>query len=472
MQSRITERVRTMEATVLDLFAGAGGMALGFRAAGAQCIGAIEFDQAAADSFSQAFADESPVVLGGPDAGDVNKVPVRALLERLPQKPQVVVGGPPCQGFSRIGRAKQASLLAEDTRVRQGGVRDPGRNLLYQYFLAVVREARPLAFVMENVPGMREHLGNDFARKIAREAHYIGYNVRYFLLDAADYGVPQRRLRLFFVGLRSDLGHDAVPSPPVRTHLAASGLPGSSLPDDPWLVAGPDIPTVADPQPLVTVRDALGDLPRLKGHLGPDGVPPVERSMPLRGEPSRYVRSLRSWPRLVAPDSVSGHWYRFTARDFPIFERMAQGDCYPEALEIANRLFREELRGLPDPPTAGTAAWEKLRSRFVPPYRNDAFHDKWKKLIADEPSWTLTAHLSKDTYSHIHYDSRQARTITVREAARLQSFPDAIEFAGNFGDQFRQIGNAVPPLLARALADQLLGQLERLLTATLEPLSA
>ena len=96
------------------------------------------------------------------------------------------------------------------------------------------------------------------------------------------------------------------------------------------------------------------------------------------------------------------------------------------------------------------------------PYRNDAFHDKWRKFVATEPSWTVTAHLSRDTYSHIHYDSRQARTITIREAARLQSFPDAIEFQGNFGDQYRQIGNAVPPLLSRAIATNLLTQLDEL----------
>ena len=448
--------------SVLDLFAGAGGMALGFKAAGAQCIGAIELDQAAADSFARTFAADQPVVLGGPEAGDVNNVPVTTLLDNLPRLPDIVVGGPPCQGFSRIGRAKQASLLADDARVRHGGVSDPGRNLLYQYFLAVVREARPLAFVMENVPGMREHLGNDFARKIASEAHYIGYNVRYFLLDAANYGVPQRRSRLFFVGLRSDLGHDAIPEPPAQTHSGNSALLGSSLPDDHRLVAGPDLPRVRDPQPVVTVRDAIGDLPRLKGHLGPRGAPVVDVPMPLRGPPSPYVKRLRDWPSVETPKLVTGHWYRFTRRDFPIFEQMAQGDCYPQALEIAHRIFREELSRRPDRPVTGSPEWEAIKAEIVPPYRNDAFHDKWKKLVADEPSWTLTAHLSKDTYSHIHYDSRQARMITVREAARLQSFPDGIEFAGNFGEQFRQIGNAVPPLVARALAERLLGQLSAL----------
>ena len=124
------------------------------------------------------------------------------------------------------------------------------------------------------------------------------------------------------------------------------------------------------------------------------------------------------------------------------------------AAEVAARESRGELV-TPD-------VLEALQKKFVPPYRNDAFADKWHKLLVDEPAWTVTAHLRKDTYSHIHYDSSQARTITVREAARLQSFPDAFRFSGSHGDGFRQIGNAVPPLLARAIATTLFSQLRAL----------
>lgn len=228
------------------------------------------------------------------------------------------------------------------------------------------------------------------------------------------------------------------------------------------MIRDSDIPVAAELRPLVSVREAIGDLPRLKSHLGDPPVPPRDRRLPLRGEPSDYVRQLRSWPGLDPSDTVAGNWYRFTPRDFPIFRLMAQGDCYPEALEIAHSLLRGYLKSLPSAPTPGTSEYEEVRSSHVPPYRNDAFHDKWRKLIADQPSWTLTAHLSKDTYSHIHYDSRQARTISVREAARLQSFPDGVEFEGNHGDQYRQIGNAVPPLLARAIAEGLFEQLKEL----------
>ena len=452
-----------MAAKILDLFSGAGGMALGFAAAGGKCIGAIEFDQAAAETFRQTFLDDDNLVVrGGPHEGDVNHVPVPDLLDALPCKPTVVVGGPPCQGFSRIGRAKQASLLGEEERVRTGGVTDPGRNLLYQYFLAVVRHAQPAAFVMENVPGMREHLGNDFARRIAREAHYLSYNVRYFLLNAAHFGVPQHRWRLFFIGIRSDLGHDAIPRPPKQTHMHGEGPKATSLPEDPWMIDGHDLPIVPEPEPLVTVREAIGDLPRLKSHLEDPAKRPSDEPLPLRGVPSPYVETLRSWPGLETREEVSGNWYRFTPRDFPIFRLMAQGDTYPEALGIAHSLLRQRLREMVDPPRPGTAEWDELVASHVPPYRNDAFHDKWRKLIANQPSWTLTAHLSKDTYSHIHYDSRQARTISVREAARLQSFPDGMGFVGNFGEQYRQIGNAVPPLLARAIASELFEQLTQL----------
>jgi DNA (cytosine-5)-methyltransferase 1 len=465
-----------LKPTVLDLFSGAGGMALGFRAAGAQCIGAVEWNEPAAKTFESLFGDEGARVFGGSERGDVNQLPVDDLLGALSTSPDIVVGGPPCQGFSRIGRAKQASLLGAEARIVQGGVTDPGRNQLYQYFLAVVRRARPKAFVMENVPGMREHLGTDFAKRISREASYSGYHVRYFLLNAAEYGVPQLRWRLFFVGIRNDFGVHAIPRPPPRTHSLVRGASlgsvpdGSSLPEDRWMIAGADLPQATQLQPAACVRDALGDLPRLRGHL--QGVEPGEQRRASRGPLSDYANGLRHWPGLPTVEDTSGHWYRYTGcthrdatkggRDFPIFRDMAQGDRYPEALGIAHRRFREALGGLASRPLPGSDEWEDLKSRFVPPYRNDAFHDKWRKLVADEPSWTVTAHLSKDTYSHIHYDSRQARTVTIREAARLQSFPDAVDFHGNFGSQFRQIGNAVPPLLARAIATELLAQLQEL----------
>ncbi|MGN6569216.1 MAG: DNA cytosine methyltransferase, partial [Flavipsychrobacter sp.] len=99
-----------------------------------------------------------------------------------------------------------------------------------------------------------------------------------------------------------------------------------------------------------------------------------------------------------------------------------------------------------------SAKWKKIKATIVPPYADNKFPNKWRKMEADRPARTLLAHLGKDGYSHIHYDSNQARTISVREAARLQSFPDGFVFAGTMNPAFRQIGNAVPPLLAKAIA--------------------
>jgi DNA (cytosine-5)-methyltransferase 1 len=128
---------------------------------------------------------------------------------------------------------------------------------------------------------------------------------------------------------------------------------------------------------------------------------------------------------------------------------MRPGDCYPQAVEIAERLLAN---------ARSSGRNFVSRDEYVPPYRLDGFDEKWRMLDPEEPSWTVTAHLSKDCYSHIHYDVRQSRTITIREAARLQSFPDSFLLSGSMGDRFRQIGNAVPPLLAFALAEHLLAR--------------
>lgn len=460
MASQLGLDFRNNDFTVLDLFSGAGGMALGFEAAGARGIAAVEIDHAAAATFGNMFPDT--IVLGGPERGDLSRWEPANLLDEV-GRPDLVVGGPPCQGFSRIGRAKLRSLDAE-AHARKAGYTE--RNDLYQVFRDVVREAEPLAFVMENVPAMRELGGVDVAYRVARELATCGYNVRYFLLNSAWYGVPQQRWRLFFVGFKSELGMRAVPEAPVRTHVCQPDLPeGVTIPDDPWMVWGGDIPTDPEARAALGCWEALQDLPRRTGHL--DGESPSECSLPLQHEPMPWVqRHMRNWPGRPATGPVGGNWYRSTPRDYPIFREMAHGDRYPEALSIAHRLYHSRLGALRESgkaPRPGTKALEQLRASMLPPYRNDAFDDKWRKLIPDQPAWTVTAHLARDGYSHIHYSSAQARTLTVREAARLQSFPDSFEFSGNFGDAFRQIGNAVPPLLARAVAEQVLTQLASLL---------
>ncbi len=446
---------------VLDLFSGAGGMALGFEAAGARCIGALEKDASAARTFAQMFAHSQPVVMGGPLEGDAHRLTARQMADRLQEVPDIIVGGPPCQGFSRAGRAKNKSLEGVELLHPKFSTRDPERNDLYRTVLDAVRFFSPLAFVIENVPGIREQYGVDRAAGIRREGVALGYNVRCFLLNAAWYGVPQHRWRLFIVGLRRDLGAKAIPQPPPRTHGDHCRLPeGMSIPREDWMVWGEGVPRQQGThhQAFTSVHEALHDLPRLKGHL--KGIKPIEQPLPYNREPSAWATLMKAWPGKEATNVVSGNIYRFTPRDFPIFKRMAFGDKYPQALLIAHEIFRDKLQKQGQVLEPGSVAWQALRAETIPPYRNDAFAEKWRKFDPDMPSWTVTAHLCRDTYSHIHYHSAQARTVTVREAARLQSFPDGFLFPPNMGDAFRQIGNAVPPFLGRAIALQLLKQID------------
>jgi len=158
------------------------------------------------------------------------------------------------------------------------------------------------------------------------------------------------------------------------------------------------------------------------------------------------------------------HVIRYLPRDYPIFARMNPGDQYPEAYQHAVAMFEEHLTRLAKQGVkikAGSEQYEEIRASIVPPYDVGKFPNKWRKIWRDQPARTLMAHLGKDSYSHIHYDSRQARTISVREAARLQSFPDGFVFCGTMNPAFRQIGNAVPPLLAKAIASHMMKTLKQ-----------
>jgi len=382
------------------------------------------------------------------------------------ETPDIVIGGPPCQAFSRLGRAKLNSLSDD-------GFKGDPRNVLYRRFLNAVDYWRPRAVVMENVPGMLSVGSVNYADVVCGELAAIGYRTGYALLNAVWYGVPQFRERLFFIGLRADLG--LFPAPPPTTHH--TNLPDGYSPAlkqvSPSLPFGPpwdrelgQLAVATDGvAPAVTVQEAIGDLPILLDHLA------GERSQRGDFRQARsyttppdfpYASLMRNWPGFEPPTNVIDHAVRRTPRDYETFRRMRPGDRFPEAVAIARAIrdeYREGLRAGSQAPEPGTPEWEELEERFIPPYDEHDFPDKWRKLIPARPSWTVPAHLAKDSYSHIHYDSIQARMISVREAARLQSFPDAFRFAGNMGDCFRQIGNAVPPILATAIARRLREQL-------------
>lgn len=442
----------------IDLFCGAGGFSLGFQAAGAKVIAALDQDETAAETFRRNFAllqpNSAPRVLSG-DEGNIEDVDLSGLCSG--DGIDVLVGGPPCQGFSRVGRGKLDSLSEE-------GYAGDARNELYRRFLLAAELWRPKAVVMENVPGMLSVEGRSVADEVATDLIARGYRTGYAVLNAAWYGVPQYRDRLFFVGYDARLGIQ--PSVPPTTHRTSMPL-GYASPAAELFLPFSDVHhelhvDAAEALPLTTVSDALDDLPPVLDHLTEERRPrgDFRRRVKYRHRPrTPYSRLMRSWRPFPASRGVDDHAVRRTPRDYETFRRMKHGDRYAEALAIARERLTSELAALRTrgaAPAPGSPEYSELERRFVPPYPAHMFKDKWRKLIPGQPSWTVPAHLAKDAYSHIHHDSSQARAISVREAARLQSFPDSFRFVGNMGDCFRQIGNAVPPLLAWHVAAHVL----------------
>jgi DNA (cytosine-5)-methyltransferase 1 len=449
---------------VLDLFSGCGGLSLGFQRAGFAILAGLDSDPQASASRARNFHAGCPRHALPQDLTDLEVTPENVFaglgLGRPDESVDVVVGGPPCQAFARIGRAKLREIAGDP----EAFLKDP-RADLHERWVAWVRELKPLVVLVENIPDVLNAGGRNIAEEIAVDLEVLGFVSRYTLLNAVHYGVPQTRERMFLIGLRREL--DATPAFPDPTHsydvprgyeqirrAASRALRHDDLFRSLYWQEPPEA-TDGLRQP-VTAKQAIGDLPPITSLR--DGTlrgGPRRFDAPCgyrQGGPSGYARDMRSWPGFEAPaDGPCDHVIRYLPRDWRTFERMRPGDEYPEAHEIAEMRFREELKARRE---AGervrkrSRAWEDLRRRIVPPYRVDGFPNKWWKLYSDRPSRTLMAHLGKDSYSHIHFDDHQARTISVREAARLQSFPDGFVFAGSMNAAFRQIGNAVPPLLA------------------------
>jgi DNA (cytosine-5)-methyltransferase 1 len=312
------------------------------------------------------------------------------------EKIRVVVGGPPCQGFSMIGHRVRG--LNKSVRFR-----DDPRNKLYKEFLIFVSKARPDFFVMENVHGLFSAAHGRYKKEILEDFSQ-DYAVRAIVLDAADFGIPQYRKRIFIIGAR--IRPEGVTEAEMRV---------SRITDD-LLNQG------TSHTPQISVREAIGDLPFLRNGAGRD-FESYQRG-PLE---STYSRFMRNGQRVL---------FNHRARpnnddDVAIYGELRPGET------IAQLISRQP----------------EMRRHFK--YRNDVFKDKYKKQIYDGPSSTIVAHLSKDGHMFVHPDGRQRRTLTVREAARLQSFPDDYFFCGSRGSQFQQVGNAVPPLLAKAIAQEI-----------------
>lgn len=465
---------------VLDLFSGCGGISLGFQAAGYEIVAAIENDPDAARSHGLNFhhgEDRHSI------PRDITATSAEGLVNALGLGPassafDVIVGGPPCQAFARVGRSKLREIAEHPEAFRH----DP-RARLYIEYLGYVEACAPLAVVIENVPDMLNHGGHNLAAEIGEILAGKGYVVRYTLLNAAFYGVPQMRERMILIAIREEIADDVeLPSPTHWIDLP-SGYQGSravalklEIGSDLMFGKAARSAYKAAPEPddrlpaAITTEEAIGDLPEIlarellaAGQLR-RGTRRLDVMLPYGGHNRQndYVKAMRSWPGFEGSAHLRDHVIRYLPRDYRIFAGLRPGDQYPEAHRHALTLFEAELERLEAEgrrPVDGSKEWDALKAAFVPPYDAGKFPNKWRKMEAGTPARTLLAHLGKDGYSHIHYDSRQARPISVREAARLQSFPDGFRFAGTMNPAFRQIGNAVPPLLARAVAQTLRRQL-------------
>lgn len=458
---------------VLDLFAGCGGLSLGFQAAGYALQAAVEFDPDAARSHGLNFHGGHPKHSRARDIITTHPEELVAELELGPvaDAVDVIVGGPPCQAFARVGRPKLREIDAHPQAFRH----DP-RARLYQEYLRYVDAFQPLAVLVENVPDVLNHGGQNIAEEICEVLEDKGYVCGYTLLNAAFFGVPQMRERMFLVAYRREIA-DRVSFPePSNWLVLPPGYEGSRAVAlkvlNGHLEEAHDYhePPIASPKlpPAVTAEQALGDLPSIyaRDQLAAGdlrrGARRFDQNVPYDGRRkiSAYARLLRSWPGFEAPEKgLRDHVIRYLPRDYELFARLNPGDQYPQAWQHAMNMLAEkiaELRRKGKVVREGSAEYERLRDAIVPPYDATKFPNKWRKMWRDQPARTLMAHLGKDSYSHIHYDSEQARTISVREAARLQSFPDGFVFCGTMNPAFRQIGNAVPPLMAKALAETMM----------------
>jgi DNA (cytosine-5)-methyltransferase 1 len=368
--------------SVLDIFAAPGGLSAGFREAGYWIAAAIDND------FWGCKTLEYNLRLGGTQVlnSDVETVVADGSVD-------VVVGGPPCQSFSRVGRAKINSLRR--MRKREQFV-DSYRNRLYVQFVRLVKSVQPQFFVMENVPDVLSFQNGEVVDQIFDDFSEIGYRTEAQVLNAADFGVPQVRKRAVLIGNRLGLPNPFPKKTYFRTEKEArlAGVRGE------W-------------KPYHTVFDAISDLPSLKPGEGIDGA-----SYPSTPSLTDYQR----WARQSSRSLFNHVARRHSERDQRLFKLLNPG---------------EKMVDLPP--------------RMIP-YRSDIFPDKIKKQSWDRPSSAILAHMQKDGLMYVHPDRSQARSFSPREAARLQSFRDRYRFVGPMTQQFKQIGNSVPPLAAMEIA--------------------
>lgn len=335
----------------IDLFCGCGGLSYGFEQAGFNILLGIDNDQKALETFEYNHKGAKSI------CGDITRIHYETDIKSIigNQEIDIIIGGPPCQGMSLSGPRKF----------------DDPRNRLYLSYIRLVDEIRPKMFVIENVPGLVGLFGGQIKDSIIEKFTAMGYDIQYRILCAADYGVPQNRKRVVFVGSR--IGEFHYPKFAENT---------------------------------VTCSMALSDLPPLEESLG-------EERMDYATAPQNdYQLLMRTRSEVVQNHIAANHSER----------------------------VREIISLVPDGGNYKDLPEEYAHSRN--------FHVAWTRFASDKPAPTI------DTGHRHHFHYKYNRVPTVRECARLQSFPDDFLFLGNKTEQFRQVGNAVPPLMAQAIAEE------------------
>lgn len=391
----------------VDLFCGAGGLSYGLEAAGYRVALAADTDEWALESHRHNIPGRAlRLDLAEPRVREE----IAALLDGVDVG--LVAGGPPCQPFSRAGLSKIRSLVDQGLRCD-----DDVRKHMWRAFLELVEAIRPQAVLMENVPDMA--LGDNFTviRTMIECLGEIGYDADARIVDAWRHGVPQHRQRLILVALKDATAFD---------WPRESGS--------------------------VTVRQALHDLPRLS--VSPDTV----LGAPTMGylTATTYGESASECAAGTPEQANAPGWADNHSEQLSDFAARARDGCTGDGARVVHDHVTRPVRA------DDFEAFKLMNGRTLYSdlpadlrrYRSDIFDDKYNRLSWDKPSRTITAHLAKDGYWYIHPE--QHRSITVREAARLQTFPDTFRFAGCRSHQFQQIGNAVPPVLAQQIGSAIL----------------
>ena len=401
----------------IDLFAGCGGLTEGFEQSGHyELVSAVEWDRAPINCLRNRMktkwkmkdADErilrfdmqrSQELINGWTNDSVygSSVGLKKYVDEAGGQIDLIIGGPPCQAYSIAGRVRD-----------ENGMRNDYRNYLFESYLEIVKQFNPRAFIFENVPGLLSAKPGDgsflIVDRIRDEFEKAGYylleDLKNAVIDMTNYGIPQKRSRIIILGINSYY-YSREEAMSLVSRFYNTVLPKYK-------------------EPIKTVRDAIGDLPKL---------------FPLEGDDSVRVNG-KNQSYTVNPDpKIMNHDARYAnKRDIGIF-RMLTKD-----IESGQNKY---------------ASADALKQLYTEKTGKTSNVHKFYVLRWDEPSNLIPAHLYKDGLRHIHPDSKQARSITVREAARLQTFPDDFEFIEKTNVDYKLIGNAVPPKFAKKLADAL-----------------